>query len=175
MRTNHVLTLAAVLFAGIALGGTNTAQAARGDSGRNESNSRHSQNDRYNRNDRGHNNNSSRHDRRDDRYSNKNRSSGHGNKTVIIKEKRDRWDVGEALLYQFGKAVINDVFDTPVRRTKTVIINNRPSGYYNIVWIEPVYEYRRTECGQRVKVIVREGFYKKIWIPATPRCETGYH
>lgn len=175
MRTNHVLTLAAVLFAGMALGGTHTAQAARGGQDRHESSSRHSQNDRYSRRDRGHKNKSSRHDRHNDRYSSKHRSSGHRNKTVIIKERRDRWDVGDALLYQFGKAVIDGVFDVPVRTTKTVIINRNYGGYYKMVWVAPVYEWRRTSCGQRVQVIARDGFYKKVWIPATSRCETGYH
>lgn len=171
MRKHHLFTLTAVLLAGLAFGSVNTASADRGDKNRHESKSyRHD-------NDRSHNSRSNsrpRYDRHDSRRDNNNYgrhdNRRKGNTTVIVKKDRDRWNVGDALLYHFGRTVINGVFEQP-RRTTVVI----KQGRYDYVWVAPVYEYRRTVCGDLVKVVVREGFYKKIWIPATTSCETGYH
>ncbi|HAI10512.1 MAG TPA: hypothetical protein DCM28_02330 [Phycisphaerales bacterium] len=170
MRKNHLFTMTAVLLAGLAFGSVNTASAARGDSQREDKSYRHD-------NDRSHNSrsNRSRHDDRHDNRRDRNRYDRHDNRhkdnrSVIIKKDRDRWNVGDALLYHFGRSVINGVFEQP-RRTTVVI----KQGRYDYVWVAPVYEYRRRACGTLVKVVVREGFYKKIWIPATTSCETGYH
>lgn len=168
MRYSHVLSLSAILIAGLALGSVNTASAdSRGrDDGRRDNNSYRHDNDRGSR-DRGRFDNNRNDSRRDyGRHDN----HDNGKTTVIIKKDRDRWDVGDALLYHFGRTVINEVFQAPVRTT-TVIVN----GHYDYVWVEPIYEYRRTACGDLVKVVVREGFYKKVWVSATTSCETGYH
>ena len=189
MRKKHLLSLSAILIAGLAFGSVNTASAgiSRGANPdrkveitqvRHGNDDRHDRSSRHERNDRGRNDSRfdrgrdhSRHDGNDrhDRYAYKHR--GNNNKTVIIKKESNRWDVGDALLYHFGRSVINEVFDTHPRRT-TVIVKQ---GYCKTIWVEPVYEYRRSACGDLVKVVVREGFYKKIWIPATTSCETGYH
>jgi hypothetical protein len=181
MRYSQVLSLSAILIAGLALGSVNTASAAPG--GRND-NRRDSGSQRYDngRNDR-HDNNSRRdfgrgNDRHDDRgrYDRNDHRDNHNSKsTVIIKKDSNRWDVGDALLYHLGRTVINDVFDV---RPKTTVIVTQPTivtGHYELIWVEPVYVYRRTACGDLVKVVEREGFYKKVWIPATTSCETGYH
>lgn len=168
MRTNHVFTLTAVLLAGLAFGSVNTASADRGDNDRRrDNNSYRHDNDRrdndrrdFGRNDRG---------RDRDRHDYRGHDRGNDKTTVIIKKDRDRWNVGDALLYHFGKTVINEVFEHP--RQTTVIV----TGHYDYVWVAPVYEYRRDHCGNLVKICVREGFYKKVWIPATTSCETGYH
>jgi hypothetical protein len=186
MRKQHLLSLSAVLIAGLAFGSVNTASAGinRGANPDKKveitqvrhGNDRHDNNSRYDRNDRNdRSRDDGRNDRgrdygRNDRYDN-NRHSNNNNKTVIIKKESNRWNVGDALLFHFGRTVIDEVFDTHPRQT-TVIVRQ---GYYQTIWVEPVYEYRRTPCGDLVKVVVREGFYKKVWIPATTTCETGYH
>ena len=171
MRYSQVLSLSAVLLAGLALGSVNSAQAGRGDDNRRDSqsyrsDSRHGRS--ASRSNESHRGNRS---RRNDRYDN----NRHRASRVIIKE-RKRWDVGDALLYHFGRTVINEVFQTPTYSTRVVVRSKHVcQARYDMVWVEPVYEYRRNRCGQIVKVCVREGFYKKVWISATRCCETGYH
>jgi len=171
MRYSQVLSLSAVLLAGLAFSSVNTAQAGGGDDNRLDSRSSRSDShrDRHtSRRDESH---------RGDRYRRGGRydNSRHNNHRVVIKE-RKHWDVGDALLYHFGRTVINDVFQTPRHSTRVVVrLKHVCQSRYDMVWIEPVYEYRRNRCGQIVKVCVRAGFYKKVWISATRCCETGYH
>lgn len=175
MRKHHVLSLTVVLLAGLGLGTVDTASAAP----KGHDNDRASSSYRYDngrRDNRGHDHGRFENRDRNDRRFRYGRRHRHNNRTtVIIKRDRDRWNIGDALLYHLGRTVIDGVFDTRPRTTVIVTKQRIIPGHYQLVWVEPVYEYRRTPCGDLVKVVVREGFYKKVWIPATTSCETGYH
>ena len=38
-------------------------------------------------------------------------------------------------------------------------------GYYENRWIEPVYATRYDDCGVPYRVLVREGYYDRFWVP----------
>ena len=38
------------------------------------------------------------------------------------------------------------------------------AGYYKTVCVEPVYAWRRDSCGRSVRVLVREGYNRRVWV-----------
>jgi hypothetical protein len=38
-------------------------------------------------------------------------------------------------------------------------------GFYDRVWVEPIYEWRFRRCGTRFRHCVRQGFYDRRWVP----------
>lgn len=44
-------------------------------------------------------------------------------------------------------------------------------GSYSQVWVEPVYRIERDHCGREIRVMVKCGYYRKVWCPPTTRIE----
>lgn len=46
---------------------------------------------------------------------------------------------------------------------RTVVVNNH-GGYWNRVYIQPVYQIRYRSCGTPFRVCVRAGYWKNVWV-----------
>ena len=61
----------------------------------------------------------------------------------------------------------------------------RTGGYIERRWVAPVYKTRWDGCGRKYRVVIREGYWEKIWVPyrrpirrhrdCTSRCGAGCH
>lgn len=44
-------------------------------------------------------------------------------------------------------------------------------GYYKTVWVEPVYRIERDCHGNQIRIMVKCGYNRKVWVPPTTRTE----
>ena len=57
-------------------------------------------------------------------------------------------------------------FGSPRRSTcGTVPRRHWVAGYWDRVWIDPIYDVRYQSCGTPYRVLVRAGYWKRVWRP----------
>ena len=49
-------------------------------------------------------------------------------------------------------------------------LHGRHDGYWKKIWVQPVYEIRYGDRGQRYRMLLKEGHYRGIWIPRHGCC-----
>lgn len=52
----------------------------------------------------------------------------------------------------------------PVYRTSHYPKRHHANGYWKQVWVPPVYAWHYRSCGTPYRVLVRHGYYKRVWV-----------
>lgn len=118
--------------------------------------------------------------RADDRHDNRDRGPRHAQREFRHDRGRDHHRPRFGLQIVIGNQHHRSVIRTceparPVhrpyhRRTAHAACGcGQPHGYYKRQWVPPTWGFRYDSCGNRIRVMIRPGFYRQIWI------ETGCH